>query len=643
MSTLLAGCSIAGGLPLAVARGLFVAALLGVFGTLLFAAAVAPRALARADPGIATRVDTHLTRLAVVQLAAALLLASVWLVAQAADMAGAASLGPALAAVPTVLTRTEFGRVLLTQALCLAAAAAALIRARGRRQTWPALAFSGLATTVQAMHGHAWAMYDGPSLLLAAGAMHLLAAGGWLGGLIPLLAVVRTAPEQIGAAAARWFSPLGKWCVGGIAVSATWQFWILIGGLPGLIGTAYGWIALLKLGLLGVLLGFAVVNRYQLAPALLGDAPNRAKRVLAGSIAVQTGFGLVVVLAAAVLSSLPPAMHVQPWWPFAWRFSLVTVQEDADFRREVIGAALALAGAAVAAVVLIALHRRVRWLMFPGLAACIAIAAAAIPHLDLLLVAAYPTSFYHAPTGFSAASIARGAALYPQHCASCHGPDGHGDGPAAAALAIPPADLTAAHLWMHSDGELFWWLTQGIRAPAGGLAMPGFAHVLSDGERWSLIDYIRAYNAGLVWRAARAWSPPLHAPTLDATCADGGSVSLEQVRGKFVRLVFAAVPPPPVAGVTTILAGAGPPPSGSVCVARDPAVARANAIVAGVAPAQLGGMQFLIDGDGWLRAAQARDGAAAWNDPTTLQATVARLRAHPIAPGGAMDSSPMRM
>jgi hypothetical protein len=78
-------------------------------------------------------------------------------------------------------------------------------------------------------------------------------------------------------------------------------------------------------------------------------------------------------------------------------------------------------------------------------------------------------------------------------------------------------------------------------------------------------------------------------------------------------------------------------------VARDPAVARAYAIVAGVAPAQLGGMQFLIDGDGWLRAAQARDGAAAWNDPATLQATVARLRAHPIAPGGAMDSSPMRM
>lgn len=35
-----------------------------------------------------------------------------------------------------------------------------------------------------------------------------------------------------------------------------------------------------------------------------------------------------------------------------------------------------------------------------------------------------------------------GQILYIRHCASCHGPGGEGDGPLAASLTRPPADLT---------------------------------------------------------------------------------------------------------------------------------------------------------------------------------------------------------
>ena len=94
-----------------------------------------------------------------------------------------------------------------------------------------------------------------------------------------------------------------------MAMTALVQATILVGSPAALLGTAYGRVACLKLSVFGVLLGFACVNRYRLAPALLGDDPATARRRLLGSIAVQTGFGLLVLLAAGLLASLPPAMH----------------------------------------------------------------------------------------------------------------------------------------------------------------------------------------------------------------------------------------------------------------------------------------------------------------------------------------------
>jgi mono/diheme cytochrome c family protein len=71
------------------------------------------------------------------------------------------------------------------------------------------------------------------------------------------------------------------------------------------------------------------------------------------------------------------------------------------------------------------------------------------------------------------------------NCASCHGPAGKGDGPAAAALPPPkPADWTAAKVQGQSDGELFWKISNGRGA------MPPWKH-LPEKERWELVNYIR--------------------------------------------------------------------------------------------------------------------------------------------------------
>jgi mono/diheme cytochrome c family protein len=68
-------------------------------------------------------------------------------------------------------------------------------------------------------------------------------------------------------------------------------------------------------------------------------------------------------------------------------------------------------------------------------------------------------------------SPASGKAMFKQYCAVCHGVDARGDGPAAASLKIPPADLTT--LAKRNDGKfpeehVASVLRFGVKAPAHG-------------------------------------------------------------------------------------------------------------------------------------------------------------------------------
>jgi len=447
---LLPSFPVEGGAPLALARGISDAALLFAFGALLFPALLAPSVLARMGTGAAT-AGARLRRVGWLGLAAAAVAACGWLALQAVNMGGT------LGAILPVLRDTLFGHVMLLRLGLLGIAALAM----SRRWLGAAAALAGAAVLTQAALSHAASMYEGPSWLLLSEALHLLAAGAWLGGLLPLLILVAAAKPETAALASSRFAPLGTACVLVLAGTALFQSSILIGGLPGWIGTGYGLVALLKIALFAGLLGFAARNRFRLTPALAGPGQEAAHRHLLRSIAGETCVGLLVVLAAGLLTSLPPAMHEQPLWPFPWRLSLDAVQEDADLRREVVLAALALGGAAALLAAALFARQWSRWIM---VAIAAAVAWFATPHLDLLLADAEPTYYWRSPTGFASASIVRGAALFPAHCAACHGAEGRGDGPAAKGLPVPPANLTAAHLWMVS-AHLPWvqvdgWLGQ---------------------------------------------------------------------------------------------------------------------------------------------------------------------------------------
>jgi putative copper export protein/mono/diheme cytochrome c family protein len=602
---------IQGGVPLAFARFVSVACLVTAAGSLFYARVLRPSGLA---PAVAVR----LRRLCLWSLSAALAGALVWLLAQSQDMAG--SIGPD--DVWAVLAHTRFGHLLAWRLVLLGLAALALTARAG-----------GLAATLgigalmlQAGHSHAEAM-GGMPVLLGSSILHLLAAGVWLGGLPGLWIVVSGETPRTATAACMRFSVAGMACVTVLLVTAFLQFSDLVMGLPGLVGTAYGWMVGIKAFLFALLIGLAVRNKFSFTPALTGSAESR--RSLKRAIAAECAVGLAVLAAAGVLTELQPPMHLQPIWPFAERFSLTTINEDPDFRREVIEAAAALLGAA--ALLLAALIRR-RWRL-PATGVAGLVAWFAVPHLSLLLVPAYPTSFYHSPTGFSAASIVQGATLYPAHCAVCHGAQGRGDGKLARALPVPPADLTAGHLWMHEDGELFWWLTDGIDAPRGGKAMPGFGQTLTEGERWALIDYIRANNAGRTFHSDGGWTVPIRAPGMTIRCS-ARTENLDALHGRFVRLVIGA---PAAAGapsgVTTVqIGGAASPGEPDVCASEDEAAAPALAILTGSDDALSAGTEFLIDEGGWLRATQRPGAPASWANPANLSAAVADLRAHKFVP-----------
>lgn len=294
-------------MALALARGLAVAGLLSVAGALAFRAFILPLA---AGPAELPLVDPRLRRWLVWNAAASGLGMAGWLLALTGSLADPSGLGGWAEGAWAVLSETRFGTVLVVQAVLLALAVALSAGASGRVRPGGAAVLAMGACLAQIGHSHAYAMSEKPSVLVISELLHLGAGALWLGALVPLYIVVQAASLQTGALAARWFSPTGRICVVLMAASADVQAAGLVGSFDALLDSAYGWVALGKIVLGLALLGFAILNRYSFAPALLGEDPVRARRVLLRSLAWQSVVGLLLVLAAALLGQIAPAMDM---------------------------------------------------------------------------------------------------------------------------------------------------------------------------------------------------------------------------------------------------------------------------------------------------------------------------------------------
>jgi mono/diheme cytochrome c family protein len=88
--------------------------------------------------------------------------------------------------------------------------------------------------------------------------------------------------------------------------------------------------------------------------------------------------------------------------------------------------------------------------------------------------------------------ISSGRAIYQDHCASCHGPSGLGDGEDGRELSPKPANLAwlSRMPMMMDDSYLYWTIAEGDGA--FGTAMPAHKDALSADEIWSVVRFLKA-------------------------------------------------------------------------------------------------------------------------------------------------------
>lgn len=625
--------------PMALVRALHYVTTLFVTGALGFEVLVLPGVIVR----------YRRTILAAVLLA--LLSALGWLVGETANIIGgtlAQALNPAL--LWQVLRLTEFGHIWALRLILLALWPLALVGLRRNPGVFVDFLIGLAATMLLAFAGHAAA---GGIVQQVSDMLHLGLAALWLGGLLPLAAVMAaaTTARLPSAEAARRahqaclrFSPLGMICVGGLLVTGIVNAWELVGTVPGLIGTPYGRLLLLKIAAFLAMIAIAAINRQRLTPALAERGTADAARRLARHALVEAALGILILADVGALGISVPAAHDRALWPLPITWSLAAAGGSGLRTAIAVGAvAAAVAGlAALAGAVLAAQHRR-RWIGTGGILIVLALAAAGMAFRE----DAVPTLYAASPLPYSVATVAAGARIYTDTCAACHGAQGYGDGPGAASLPEKPADLAHQHIGHHPDGLLFWWIANGKPQTA----MPGFGPALDDDGCWQALAFLHAnFDAEFGRRLGPAVDPALRLPAPDFSFERGGDGqrTLDMFRGSWaVLLVLYSLPESEarldalardaqrldLRGLRIVAVPLGEASkTGPIFASANPDLAAAYTMFArGLASAETppDHLEFLIDRWGYLR---ARWGIADAADPQHLTAILDQLDREPPAP-----------
>jgi copper resistance protein D len=196
------------------------------------------------------------------------------------------------------------GILAIASALIIVALAGALSSINYASMLLPA----ALILLASVMTSHAMARLDHRFPLAVVTALHQGATAIWLGGLFYLvIAIPRSPDNQFARALIARFSKLALISVAVLAAAGFTLGFAYVGSLPAVYGTSYGIMVATKVILFGTLLLLGALN-FQIARSPSGGAVIASLKRFGEA---EFGIGITVILTAASLTSLPPAIDLK--------------------------------------------------------------------------------------------------------------------------------------------------------------------------------------------------------------------------------------------------------------------------------------------------------------------------------------------
>lgn len=286
-------------------RWLWFLSIAGSIGAVVFRAFVLGR-LVDFSPEARREASIRAAHIGLVSTSFALAAAGLRLMAQSVALLG--DVGPDTL---ILVTGTSWGSAWLVHTVAAVVALVAFgVATRSVRLGWwlAALASLGLGAG-PALTGHAAAARLQPVPMIADTA-HVLAAGGWIGGLLVVLAAGIPAALAGGSGGTRRtaalinaFSPVAIVCAGTLVATGVFAGWLHVGSFAALLSSGYGRLLSLKLATFLAVAGFGAWNFLRLKPRLTSASGVHALRRSAVS---EIALGAVVLLVTAILVATSP-------------------------------------------------------------------------------------------------------------------------------------------------------------------------------------------------------------------------------------------------------------------------------------------------------------------------------------------------
>lgn len=284
---------------------LFAAVRLVQFAAAMQLFGIAVFATGQSAPDNASRLSVPLRRLSTACIVLLALSSVAWLALQTTAVTDDPAGAFAPATLRLVLLGTTFGHVWIG-VLVIAAALLVSIAAGRRFRLAATLVLAAAMLIALGLVGHL-AAPDGWFGLATrvSQIIHLLAAGFWLGSLLPLALCLRRSPDphdlRDADLALRRFSGVGHLAVAATLATGVFNTWALLGVPPLDLADPYRALLLAKIIVVFVMIAMALTNRYVLLPRLAQNGTIHLRL----SIALEIAAGATVVALVSVFGRLP--------------------------------------------------------------------------------------------------------------------------------------------------------------------------------------------------------------------------------------------------------------------------------------------------------------------------------------------------